>query len=54
MTVRLAWLAIAPLLLAGSLPAQTEAPFDLVLEHGHRGDRRGRFGGAAHRRHGRP
>jgi N-acyl-D-amino-acid deacylase len=33
---RLAWLtALASLLLAGSLPAQPDAPFDLVLEHGH-------------------
>jgi dihydroorotase/N-acyl-D-amino-acid deacylase len=33
---RLAWpAALALLLLAGSLPAQQDAPFDLVLEHGH-------------------
>jgi dihydroorotase/N-acyl-D-amino-acid deacylase len=33
---RLAWLTtVASLLLAGSLPAQPDAPFDLVLEHGH-------------------
>ena len=33
---RLAWpAALALLLLAGSLPAQEGAPFDLVLEHGH-------------------